>query len=96
MAGSFNHLVDKDGGFKISNVNTSVRDCVEALEECWDLIIYLTDGKLEKVNKALDALGYPTVTADRWNERDPKKIRKLKPSRVDHRADGSLKVHSAS
>ena len=90
MAGSFNHLVSKDGEFHLDLVRHSDRDYSEALAECWDIIVHLTGGSVVQINAALDALDYPTISADKWDGGKP--VKKLKPSRVERRRDGSLKI----
>lgn len=68
MAGSMNHLVDRDGRFTMEFIE-NMGDAHEALEECFDLIYLLARGCSETVGQACRALGYP----DPWRDKhDPK------------------------
>lgn len=46
MAGSYRHIVDKDNNLLSSDSNNldNLGDAYEALEECYDMIQYLTGG----------------------------------------------------
>lgn len=45
MAGSYQHIVNKDGSFIGVELLDNLGDAWEALEECYDMIQYLTKGK---------------------------------------------------
>lgn len=60
MAGSLNHICGEEGftmGF-IENLG----DAHEALEECYNLILLLAGGDMNRIQLACAALGYPIPT----------------------------------
>lgn len=63
MAGSLNHIVGEDGRFRMSSIE-NMGDAHEALDECFKIILELTGGKKEDVNRVLDKLNLPTIEAD--------------------------------
>lgn len=58
MAGSLNHLISSNGKFTISNID-KMGDAVEALQECFDIIMLLAEGDFRRVRRACVALNYP-------------------------------------
>lgn len=60
MAGSFNHIVDDDGSFKMTTIE-NMGDAHEALEECYAIVSYLVGGDIAVLNVVLDRLNFPTV-----------------------------------
>lgn len=52
MAGSLNHIIDDNGRFD-PTLCENLKDCGEALEECFEIIFHLTGGKKEAINKAI-------------------------------------------
>lgn len=63
MAGSLNHIVGKDGRFRMEGIE-NLGDAHEALDECFKIIRELTGGKKEDVNRVLKKLSLPTIKAD--------------------------------
>lgn len=53
MAGSFNHIVDKQGAFTMSTID-NMGDAREALEECFDLIAVLLDTGVSGIDRDHD------------------------------------------
>lgn len=62
MAGSLNHMVDKDGSFRFDMIE-NMRDSYQACEECFDIIAYLCGGDLEKLEAACAAADAPLPKA---------------------------------
>jgi hypothetical protein len=60
MAGSLNHIFDKNHKFTMDTIE-NMGDAYEALEECFNVIQYLADGDVERINVALKAHRYPTI-----------------------------------
>jgi hypothetical protein len=52
MAGSFRHVVDRDGTFRGTDLLDHLGDAHEALEEMYDMILYLTGGDKQKIYEA--------------------------------------------
>lgn len=52
MAGSYRHLVDSDGNFRGIALIGDLRDAYEALEECYEMIHFLTGGDKTKIYEA--------------------------------------------
>ena len=53
MAGSFRHIIDKKTlKFEGIDLLDDMGDAFEALEECYDMIIYLSKGSRRKLSKA--------------------------------------------
>lgn len=44
MAGSFRHVTDNDGAFRGIDLIDNLGDAHQALEECYEMIQYLTHG----------------------------------------------------
>jgi hypothetical protein len=64
MAGSLNHIVDSETGKFCMDLIENLGDAHEALEECFDIIRYLTKGRKNVVNRVLRKLNYPDIHAD--------------------------------
>lgn len=69
MAGSLNHIVNRDGAFTMALIE-NMRDAHEALEECFYVIAALLNAgatmsrdPLKDLNYILDVLNYPRVRA---------------------------------
>ena len=60
MAGSLNHIVGKDGHFKMGLIE-NLGDAHEALHECFEIIRVLTGGNVDTVNAACDTLEFPRI-----------------------------------
>jgi hypothetical protein len=58
MAGSLNHIVGEKGELTLGMCE-NMRDCYEALDECYHIIGYLVRKDPEQLPKALQKLGYP-------------------------------------
>ena len=56
MAGSLNHLIDRDGKFRISLIE-NLGDAQEALEECMAIIRDLSGNRSEVVSRSCRFLG---------------------------------------
>lgn len=52
MAGSFHHIINEHLEFCGTDLIDNLGDAAEALEECYDMIMYLTKGKRERIHKA--------------------------------------------
>jgi hypothetical protein len=52
MAGSYKHIVDENGNFRLSTLDGVYKDTAEALEECFFLINYLAKNQ-QQIDKAL-------------------------------------------
>jgi len=63
MAGSLNHIVGKDGHFKMDSIE-NLGDAYEALEECFELIHIMTQGDKEIINKYCHLLSFPEIKND--------------------------------
>lgn len=70
MAGSLNHIVDDDGKFTMELID-NLGDAHEALEECFEIIRWLTSGDKAKVNNACHHLGFPSIKADMKRQEEP-------------------------
>lgn len=70
MAGSLNHIVNSDGTFSMNCID-NLGDAGEALEECFDIILFLAGGDTEKVRMACKALKYSDPWEDEYGD-DPK------------------------
>lgn len=62
MAGSLYHIVDEDGTFYMGGIE-NLGDAHEALDECFKIIMKLTDGDRNRINAALDGIG-PEIPVD--------------------------------
>ena len=62
MAGSLAHMVGPDGKWR-GDLLENMKDCGDALRECYALIFYLAGGSTERVSAACNALGVP----DPWS-----------------------------
>jgi ABC-type cobalamin transport system ATPase subunit len=51
MAGSFNHILNSDGEFTMDFIE-NIGDAHEALEECYKLIVELSNGEWSRVSLA--------------------------------------------
>ena len=58
MAGSLNHIIDSDGTFTMDLID-NLGEAHEALEECFNLIIELSEGNMLLVSRACRACNYP-------------------------------------
>lgn len=80
MAGSYHHIINNDGSFRGTELIDNLGDAYEALEECYDMIQWLTNGgDRQKVYEAWleghfkkrgPASNLPMVTFDWFWERD--------------------------
>ena len=71
MAGSFKHIIDKDLKFRGTDLLDNLGDCYEALEECYDMIMHLTEGNKQRIYTAwLD--GYVKKRFPETLKKDPK------------------------
>lgn len=52
MAGSYNHIVDKNGALRGINLLENWGDMYEAIEECYGMIWYLASGDAARVEEA--------------------------------------------
>ena len=52
MAGSFRHITNSDGSFSGMDLIENMRDASECIEECYDMIAYLTGGDKKKMWEA--------------------------------------------
>ena len=52
MAGSYRHITKNDGTFRGMENIDNLGDAAEALEECYDMIQWLTHGNKKKIYKA--------------------------------------------
>ena len=52
MAGSYQHIVNGDGSFRGTELLENLGDAYEALEECYEMIQWLTQGDKRKVYEA--------------------------------------------
>jgi len=64
MAGSLNHIVDENTGQFRMDLIENMGDAHEALDECFKIILELTGGKMNQVNKVCNKLNLPTIEAD--------------------------------
>ena len=62
MAGSLAHIVGSDGRFTMDLIE-NLGDAWEALEECYGIIIALSEGDMIRVSAACRTLGFP----DPWD-----------------------------
>lgn len=71
MAGSLNHIINTDGSFHMDLIE-NIGDAHEALEECFNIIRYMSYGDMAKVSMACNQLGYvdPYDDEDRYED-DP-------------------------
>ena len=63
MAGSLNHIVDDDGHFTMDSIE-NLGDAWEALEECFHIILELTEGKKEIIDPVCRKLHFPGIKHD--------------------------------
>lgn len=73
MAGSLRHIVDDQGDFTIDLIE-NLGDAFEALEECFDIINVLSNGRKTTINHACAEAGYNGIDTDLrpsglWRER---------------------------
>lgn len=61
MAGSLLHIVDDDTGKFTMDTIENLGDAHEALEECFNIILKLSNGKIQIVNRVLRDLSYPKI-----------------------------------
>lgn len=76
MAGSFRHIIHHDGSFRGVELidDGRGRDAYEALEECYDMLMYLTGGDRQKLFEAWRdghlakacPSNVPSQTLERW------------------------------
>jgi hypothetical protein len=67
MAGSFQHCIKKDGSFdETLDSIENLGDAYEALEEMYDMIVYLTEGDPAKIHRA-NVQGH-------WRQKHPERI----------------------
>lgn len=52
MAGSYRHIINQDGTFRGVDLIDNLGDAHEALEECYNMIQYLTGGDKAKIHEA--------------------------------------------
>ena len=52
MAGSYKHIINRDGEFTGTELIDNLGDAYEALEECYDMIQYLSDGDRTQIHDA--------------------------------------------
>jgi len=52
MAGSYSHIVRGDGSFRGVDLIDDLGDAYEALEECYDMIQWLTKGNKRRIYEA--------------------------------------------
>ena len=52
MAGSYRHITNSDGSFRGVELLDHLGDALEALEECYEMINYLTGGDRIKIYEA--------------------------------------------
>lgn len=52
MAGSYRMIINEDGGFCGTDLIEGLGDAYEALEECYEMIQYLTGGDKRKIYEA--------------------------------------------
>ncbi len=63
MAGSLNHIVSDAGQFRMGSIE-NMGDAHEALDECFKIILELTGGNKEDVNRVLDKLRFPSIESN--------------------------------
>lgn len=75
MAGSLNHIVDKDGGFTMDLIE-NLGDAHEALEECFVLIYELAGGNSDTVSAACRKHNLPDPWLGEFGDapKDPMRI----------------------
>jgi hypothetical protein len=61
MAGSLNHIVDSETGTFTMELIENLGDAHEALEECFNIIKFITNGNMQVVNDVCLKLGYPEI-----------------------------------
>jgi hypothetical protein len=49
MAGSYRHITNSDGSFRGTDLIENLGDLCEALEECHDMIQYLSGGDRQRI-----------------------------------------------
>ena len=64
MAGSLNHIVNANNGKFRMGLIENLGDAHEALEECFEIIGYISGGSSEWLNKVLDDLNFPRIDHD--------------------------------
>ena len=64
MAGSLHHLMDDATGAFTMDYLDDMGDAEEALEECWEIIRVLTDGRMKDVNRCCALLKFPSISRD--------------------------------
>lgn len=52
MAGSYKHIVNADGSFRGTELLDNLGDAYEALEECFEMIQWLSHGDPRMIHKA--------------------------------------------
>jgi hypothetical protein len=57
VAGSLNHIIGDDGKFRMDLIE-NLGDAHEALEECFELIVCLTEGSIARLRAACKATGH--------------------------------------
>ena len=60
MAGSLNHIVGSDGRFRM-DLSENMGDADEALEECFQLIGYLSGWNHDVLTSACQSCGFPAT-----------------------------------
>jgi len=68
MAGSLLHIVGDDGKFTMDLLGT-MGDACEALDDCYELIVRLTGGKKEIINKHAKPMRMPALLRDMVTDR---------------------------
>ncbi len=66
MAGSYAHIVDKDNNFIGIELIDNLGDAWEALEECYNMIQYLTGGDRNKLAEAVNSATHSNYTAETY------------------------------
>lgn len=60
MAGSLNHVIDRDWNFSMDTIE-NLGDAHEALEECVMIIHELSGGSIDAVDAICEKLNFPTI-----------------------------------
>lgn len=71
MAGSLSHIIDADGRFTMELID-NMGDAHEALEECFALILELSEGDMAKVSAVCRKHRFPDPWSDDRFDDDPK------------------------
>lgn len=68
MAGSLMHIVGEDGRFSMETIE-NMGDAHEALEDCFNIIIELSNGNMELVNAACELTKQPKIPVQMIREK---------------------------